>query len=714
MIETTPNDRPSDQPRALQQQLDHWLEVEFSHIDTAKICAQLFSYAPERRQLLSECVKRISATNVQLAQYFVEQLDEKVEAMDEQTLCEWTYHAMDQYDRLGLNHAASVLDQADIFVQKAHDRSVGALLNEHKAVLQPFLRGLSGRSMEIEQSESLAYTDTAKLYLPEITTALDNQRQNFKLLKASLTFAWAQTRYGSYQFGLLKRLQALSPPQLQAYQALEAHRLLSIIGRELPGLARQMQEICRQLTPAHSPVIPASIRTCLENNTARAEDSLALVSQLSADQLPRVLPFQGEVRLDQVEQVMLKRIEREKAFLRVKLAELAEENQLKPAQAENSEAPLEAEKTQFQINPDSAEAFDFELSVEADALGIPEDVQALLTSIQMDFGEIPDEHLVAAGPGEYCLQDYEEAALDPEDVWSGTYHEEGAFLYPEWDFKRQRNRNNWCVVRELEVNPVHNSFHADTLSKYSRLIKSIHRTFETLRGEYKTLRKQDFGEDIDLDALVDSWSDLANGHEASARLFTRKQKEDRNIAVMFMVDMSGSTKGWINEAERESLILLCETLEKLGDRYAIYGFSGITRKRCELYRVKSFEDRYDKDTIARISGIEAKDYTRMGAAIRHLTMRLNEVDARIKLMITLSDGKPEDYDGYYRTEYGIHDTRQALHEARRNGIHPFCITIDEHAAEYLPQLYGQANYTVLKEVAHLPLKISDIYRKLTT
>jgi nitric oxide reductase NorD protein len=269
------------------------------------------------------------------------------------------------------------------------------------------------------------------------------------------------------------------------------------------------------------------------------------------------------------------------------------------------------------------------------------------------------------------------------------------------------------VVRELDVRTLRNNFHAETLTKYARLVKSINRTFEMLRGEHKTLRKQEYGEDIDLDSLVSSWSDLANGQEASSRLFTRKQKEDRNIAVMFMVDMSGSTKCWINEAERESLILLCETLEKLGDRYAIYGFSGITRKRCELYRVKTFQDHYDDETIARINGIEAKDYTRMRAAIRHLTMRLNEVDARIKLLITLSDGKPEDYDGYYRSEYGIHDTRQALYEARRNGIHPFCITIDEHAAEYLPQLYGQANYTVLKEVAHLPLKVSDIYRKLT-
>ncbi len=181
-----------------------------------------------------------------------------------------------------------------------------------------------------------------------------------------------------------------------------------------------------------------------------------------------------------------------------------------------------------------------------------------------------------------------------------------------------------------------------------------------------------------------------------------------------MVDMSGSTKGWINEAEREALVLLVESLRILGDRYAIYGFSGWARKRCEVYRIKSFDEPLDDRVKAAIAGIEPRDYTRMGAPIRHFTRMLSEVEARTKLLITLSDGKPDDYDHYYRGEYGIEDTRQALFEARVAGIHPFCITIDREGADYLPHLYGKANYVVLDEVAKLPLKVSDIYRKITT
>ena len=104
----------------------------------------------------------------------------------------------------------------------------------------------------------------------------------------------------------------------------------------------------------------------------------------------------------------------------------------------------------------------------------------------------------------------------------------------------------------------------------------------------------------------------------------------------------------------------------------------------------------------------------MGFAIRHLTDLLNEVEARTKLLITLSDGKPDDYHDGYRGQYGIEDTRMALIEAKRSGIHPFCITIDEKARDYLPHMYGAVNYTVVDDVGKLPFKVADIYRRLTT
>ena len=270
------------------------------------------------------------------------------------------------------------------------------------------------------------------------------------------------------------------------------------------------------------------------------------------------------------------------------------------------------------------------------------------------------------------------------------------------------------MLHEVDVEPGDPAFIDTTLERYTVQVGQLRRTFELLRGEDKWLKKQPAGDEIDLDAVITAYSDLRSGRELPEQLFQRRQRVERDIAVMFMVDMSGSTKGWINDAERAALVLLCEALDVLGDRYAIYGFSGITRKRCEIYRIKRFDEPYDDTVQRRIAGIKPQDYTRMGVAIRHLSALLNAVDARTKLLITLSDGKPDDYSDNYRGEYGIEDTRQALIEAHRGGIHPFCITIDREAREYLPRMYGAVNYTVIEDVAHLPLKVADVYRRITT
>jgi nitric oxide reductase NorD protein len=188
----------------------------------------------------------------------------------------------------------------------------------------------------------------------------------------------------------------------------------------------------------------------------------------------------------------------------------------------------------------------------------------------------------------------------------GTYHEIGAHLYNEWDYQRQHYRKQWCAVREKPVTPAYDDFYRQTLDKHRALVGHLRTTFEAMRDEDRLLKRQVHGDDVDIDALVEALADCRDGSEMSDRLFTRMHRTERNIAVVFMVDMSGSTKGWINDAEREALILLCEALETLGDRYAIYGFSGMARKRCEIYRIKAFDEPYNDEVKGRISGIRRR------------------------------------------------------------------------------------------------------------
>ena len=137
------------------------------------------------------------------------------------------------------------------------------------------------------------------------------------------------------------------------------------------------------------------------------------------------------------------------------------------------------------------------------------------------------------------------------------------------------------------------------------------------------------------------------------------------------------------------------------------------RTRAELYHVKAFEEPYDDTIRERIAGISPMDYTRMGPPIRHATELLSHAEAKVRLLILLTDGKPEDYDDY-KGEYAVEDTRHALIEAKSHGIHPFCITIDREARAYIPHMFGEINYVLINDVRRLPVRFPEIYRALTS
>jgi len=226
-------------------------------------------------------------------------------------------------------------------------------------------------------------------------------------------------------------------------------------------------------------------------------------------------------------------------------------------------------------------------------------------------------------------------------------------------------------------------------------------------------RRQREGDEVDLDAVIEFFADQRAKRAPSERFFTRMHRDKRDIAVHFLVDMSSSTEGWIMNAIKESLLLMGESLAVLGDRFAIYGFSGMRRLRSDLFLVKDMDEPYDDTIRRRIAGIGPQEYTRMGPPIRHLIEKMKAVEARVRLLIILSDGKPEDYDDY-KGRYAIEDTRHALIEAKASGIHPFCITVDKQAGQYIEHMYGEVNYIQINDLSQLPARMPEVYRSLTS
>ncbi len=699
----------------LEEKLDEYLDPVLSSRRTATgLAAALAEFNRNQQEFVLRWIGIIAKTNAELAYQFAAQVPEGLRLMVPDDIESWIIQAMDTYDKMGLYPASAVFHEGTVYAARARTRVSGVSFEDVSGILEIFVRGLSGRPLKLEPGEQ-AYTDTSTLFLPSSIALLPNKDQNFCLYKAMTAHQWAQTWYGTFRLDLCEVFAGF-PDQDRAarfFHALETVRLDARLSTDLPGLHRDMQQLRETLGEIAYPDTWQEQLRALRVPGASVQTTIDALHALYDDVLPAALCYQGTLQAGRVEQIMAQRLEREKEQFRAALARLLDE---KGRRAEH--AGLDGEPNtstdRFRLehtpDPDRPERSRYELTLDGQLVAPPQDVKAMMGSIIQDLGDIPDDYLVAAGDGGY-RRDGEEK--NPDDVWKGTYHEEGAFLYNEWDFRRQHYRKHWCVLREIDVHPLDSDFVARTRQKYAAPIASLRKTFEALRGEERLMKKQNNGDNIDFDALVEAYADMRHGMEMSERVLTKLHKLERNIAVMFMVDMSGSTKGWINDAEREALVLLCEALEVLGDRYAIYGFSGITRKRCELYRVKRFDEPYSDLVRARIAGIKPEDYTRMGVTIRHLTQLLNQVEARTKLLITLSDGKPDDYDGY-RGDYGIEDTRQALIEAKRDGIHPFCITIDTEARDYLPHMYGTVNWTLIDDVRRLPLKVSEIYRRLTT
>ncbi len=350
------------------------------------------------------------------------------------------------------------------------------------------------------------------------------------------------------------------------------------------------------------------------------------------------------------------------------------------------------------------------LLIDNEGFEVPEELVALIREIKDDLGTLPDAYVQAAA-GQAGQGFNRRENTTPEEVVE--FAAKKIHTYDEWDYRRVGYRKDWCCLTEKTLHPVKSVFVQKTLEKYKSQLTKLRRQFEMLRSHDRFIKRRRHGDDIDLDALIEALGDSRAGLTPTDRLFVQLLRDERDIAAMFLVDMSNSTEGWVGVAVKESLVLLAEALEVVGDKYGIYGFSGMRRSKSELFHIKHLHESYTSEVQGRIAAIGPKEYTRMGPPIRHLTKKLMETQSNIRLLLVISDGKPEDYDDY-KGQYAIEDTRKALLEARGFGVHSFCITIDKSAHDYLAHMFGRGNYIFVNEVLSLPAKMSEMYRLLTS
>jgi nitric oxide reductase NorD protein len=284
---------------------------------------------------------------------------------------------------------------------------------------------------------------------------------------------------------------------------------------------------------------------------------------------------------------------------------------------------------------------------------------------------------------------------------------EGGWTYPEWDYRRGTYRDPGATVWSMPIDCGSQKWVDKTLESHRTLLDAIRRRFEMLRTHRVLHRRQVDGEEIDLDAYIASRADLRAGNCFTDALYQTRRISERSLAITLLIDISGSTDGWISanrrviDVEREALLLVCIALESMGEPYSVIAFSGEGVRSVKVQQIKEFDEAFSNEIALRISSLEPERYTRVGAAVRYATTKLMKTSATQRLMLLLSDGKPHDND-MYEGRYGVEDTRQAVMEARLQGIATFCLTIDRQAANYLPTIFGKHEYALLPRPELLP------------
>jgi len=324
------------------------------------------------------------------------------------------------------------------------------------------------------------------------------------------------------------------------------------------------------------------------------------------------------------------------------------------------------------------------------------------------------------------------------------------FAYDEWDYVLADYRRNWCRLREVEVSGDDGDFYQSTLQRYSEMLPVVRRQFQRIRpASFRLVKGLEDGDEIDIDRTIEMRVARLMGEVPDVRVYSARKKESRDVATLFLLDMSASTdepvhreprkftdadnddddwmKAWqrrpqqnqrprrIIDVNKEALIIMAQALEEIGDSYAIMGFSGHGRDNVEFYTIKEFDQELSDEVRCRIGSIEPKRSTRMGAAIRHVREKFKDVTQRSKHMILLSDGFPQDFDyGHDRRSnaYGIQDTMVALKELELAGVLPFCITVDKTGHDYLRQMCQSSRYLVIEDIASLPMQLPKVYEQV--
>lgn len=699
------------------------------------------------------------------------------EEAGEQSVIDWLTRGLAIAAENGLAGRAFFSLESRTSVQVLHQSSSAVVLEEVQERLRKYIHMLSGTTVGIVQQAGLSYPPALEVFplvadalpLPARVEVFPTYEDNFRLFRVWAVQQAGRREFGTYTFilddlwpqlspavqqlmtvgadhqgGLAEYFRCFPHPEIveALFLLLETERVNRILERQYRGLQDDLHWVRSLALPS---VIPDVLRTAVAQLACTtASRSTVYDSARTAAAVYRTI----------LSSLVVMRQSREPSSFEALFFEKLTGDALIDPELDDSPPPPEAPVLpQLELDPERDER-------EGGSPLSPEELKALIEAgVDLQIRQGKDDTISPQGlyisdlagklPG-----NAEKEAVPPENGVVAALHrrrerdESQTFFYDEWDYQIGDYRSRWCRLREIVLAGDAGEYFTKTLHEYATLTPAVKHEFQRIRPEqYRIIRGLEDGEEFDFNAVVTAASDLRAGISPSPKLYTVRRQTERDVAALFLLDMSASTDEpiapvvrpyteeehddrqslWkkrslapepkprrIIDVTKEALVLMAEALEEIGDTYAIYGFSGQGKDNVEFYHVKSFGEALSPTVKGRIGAVEPKRSTRMGTAIRHSLEKLKAVACRVKLLVVLSDGFPQDLDyGTDRrsTTYGLRDTMTALREAERVGILTFCLTVDKAGHDYLRDMCESSRYLVLDDVASLPTELPKVYQR---
>ncbi len=324
---------------------------------------------------------------------------------------------------------------------------------------------------------------------------------------------------------------------------------------------------------------------------------------------------------------------------------------------------------------------------------------------------------------------HDEHRARPREVATASDEQGGADsdhpTYPEWDERIGIYRQNWCrVIEQLPPIADAGALRA-SLARHAALSSQLARLLQARKlGRPQRLRRQHDGDALEIDALVRLQADLRSGIAPELRVYQRTRLRKPDLSVLLLLDLSASTRQLLAAKGtapghapsllsliREASVLLGEAIAQGGDQLAIHGFRSNGRHEVNYLRFKEFGQSLDDDVLGRLSAVDGRLSTRLGAAIRHASRQMRSVRSAQRMIIVLTDGEPHDIDVFHPSQL-THDAARAVARSNAEGTPVFCVSVDAEAERYVRKVFGPHHYLVIDAVNQLPQRLPELYLRL--